>query len=1495
MKPTHVQQSKLRFSHCCNFLSVIFGLILCPFFIQAKTTPPVLGLEPITRWDKLSAAQRQTLDNGGTITGFPSGLCTIGNTPITLSITSSPAASSATFLNNQAPRLFGKQSFYNGLENGTVAGNQYIFGLSSAAPFKVSNKEHKELLNYEVVKISAFAAGLPVPLNASQTFQPMPNVPGWSFATAQITGQGTGTVTIKGNGNAFTGLEWEVNSGATPIDQIWVEYYNTDGTYGKEPFVIELQNVTRCMTDDAYSNVSNPNFGKLTVTKKYLGYDLPSVSGNANFIDVNYEIIAKNTGSKTLNNVSLEENLWRELGASFVAFSPTLVTWSPINITTIDYNNNFNGSSNPEMVKANSSLPVEGEFKVRLRVTLDRTKMPGYGQLQNQVYGKSLDTNNNVVTDFSGLGAGDELATGSYTPPMIMGMGNAPIVLESDGGGNIADIVQIINSNCGMTAMMGSPVCSPITWSNNYNPNNWVAGTCPNTGVITINFTATDNCGNTVVVPCKIIIQDTKPPIFDMLPMDKNITCGDLNSPFSIQMWLNSGGGAWTSDPSGPVTVTNNYTNTGLVGCQGSTPVTFTYSDVCGNSVSKTVNLNIIDDKAPTLIKPAENISQLCADEAQFKLWILNHGYAIAQDECNGVVWTTNPATPVFSSVKSVPVIFIATDACGNNVQSPAIFTPTLDNEPPKFIVPLVDLTVECPFPVVFTPEKATDNCSVTVTFTDMIIGDTCPASSIRMRTWLATDGSGNTATIKQTILVIGGDPIEMKGEQPDSNYTTCVGDVNFIAPTFKSDCPLGTTTVTYEDSEIPGKCPSSFTRVRNWIVTDGCGRKMGHPVYFFVEDKTAPQFEKALSDKFLSCDANLVFDTPKATDFCGNANNNNPVKITYEDEQIQGNCANNYTLKRRWKASDECGNTAQLSQTITIEDNIPPVLEKPLSNKEFNCGQTPLFDEPVFTEQCSALNLVIENEAIQTATCANGLSVQKRTWKAMDMCGNVTVATQILTRLADNDPPVLEKALTDKQITCGQLADFDAPIFKDKCSNLTMTTEDAQETPNCANGLLVRTRTWKVQDACGNLATTSQTITQLADTEAPILEKLLTNKQITCGQTADFDAPVFNDKCSQVTVSIENQEVLPTCTNGLHLRTRTWKAQDACGNVTTTSQIITKIADNEAPTLEKAISDKQIECGATVSFDAPIFKDNCSNVQLTYTDDETVQDNCTFINRRTWKAADACGNSSTTVQKIVELDKTAPVFEKSVEEMTLSQAQFSTWTVTTPKVSDNCSNVNLQQLTRKDDVNCDHANYLHTWLATDNCGNTAKKELLIHLSDRRLEAELMFEASNNINSQAPILADVKGGKAPYKYEWSIQNQANGRYFSVSKNASIENNIQLNYGYGNANIVVKITDANGCSIEKTAAVEGEYDKHPFVLYPNPTADVSTLLFLHDQANEEATLQLYDALGRVVLQQNFLTELGANKRQLDVTDLPSATYFVRLQIGTVNKVLKMSKL
>ena len=46
---------------------------------------------------------------------------------------------------------------------------------------------------------------------------------------------------------------------------------------------------------------------------------------------------------------------------------------------------------------------------------------------------------------------------------------------------------------------------------------------------------------------------------------------------------------------------------------------------------------------------------------------------------------------------------------------------------------------------------------------------------------------------------------------------------------------------------------------------------------------------------------------------------------LVYAQRRIDGNCVDNYALKRTWTATDHCGNVTTLTQTITVRDTTPP------------------------------------------------------------------------------------------------------------------------------------------------------------------------------------------------------------------------------------------------------------------------------------------------------------------------------------------------------------------------------------------------------------------------------------------------------------------------------------------------------------------------------------------------------------------------------------------
>src|SRR5947208_2277825 len=111
-------------------------------------------------------------------------------------------------------------------------------------------------------------------------------------------------------------------------------------------------------------------------------------------------------------------------------------------------------------------------------------------------------------------------------------------------------------------------------------------------------------------------------------------------------------------------------------------------------------------------------------------------------------------------------------------------------------------------------------------------------------------------------------------------------------------------------------------------------------------------------------------------------------------------------------------------------------------------------------------------------------------------------------------------------------------------------------------------------------------------------------------------------------------------CTN---IITRTWTANDGCGNSTNRAQVITVI-DTTAPAVTvNQGPDGTIECPTAPSFSAPSFVDGCQGPITPRVTTVTKTVGCTNIITRTWTANDGCGNSTNRAQVITVIDTTAP------------------------------------------------------------------------------------------------------------------------------------------------------------------------------------------------------------------------------------------------------------
>src|SRR6185503_7845628 len=133
-----------------------------------------------------------------------------------------------------------------------------------------------------------------------------------------------------------------------------------------------------------------------------------------------------------------------------------------------------------------------------------------------------------------------------------------------------------------------------------------------------------------------------------------------------------------------------------------------------------------------------------------------------------------------------------------------------------------------------------------------------------------------------------------------------------------------------------------------------------------------------------------------------------------------------------------------------------------------------------------------------------------------------------------------------------------------------TISHSDATAQGSCVNELII-TRTWKVEDNCGNINTQVQTIT-VSDTTRPsftVPADVTIYKDASCGfdSTAATTGLVIDaaDNCDATpTISHSDATAQGSCVNELII-TRTWKVEDNCGNINTQVQTIT-VSDTTRP-----------------------------------------------------------------------------------------------------------------------------------------------------------------------------------------------------------------------------------------------------------------------------------------------------------------------------------------
>ena len=251
--------------------------------------------------------------------------------------------------------------------------------------------------------------------------------------------------------------------------------------------------------------------------------------------------------------------------------------------------------------------------------------------------------------------------------------------------------------------------------------------------------------------------------------------------------------------------------------CDGNYTVfrTWTATDNCGNSSSRTQTILFQDTTAPELTAPADYTVE-CSDE-------LVLADASATDLCSSFdIEETSVTTPGDAAGNYVIVrTFTATDDCGNTSSATQTIT-VQDTTAPEFTFVPADYTVECSDEMPMDDATASDNCGeVTIEVSSETTAGDAAGNYTIVRTFTATDDAGNSSSATQTITVQDTTAPEFTFVPAD--YTVeCSDEMPMDDATASDNC--GEVTIDVSSETTAGDAAGNYTIVRTFTATDDAG-----------------------------------------------------------------------------------------------------------------------------------------------------------------------------------------------------------------------------------------------------------------------------------------------------------------------------------------------------------------------------------------------------------------------------------------------------------------------------------------------------------------------------------------------------------------------------------------------------------------------------------------------------------------------------------------------
>ncbi len=893
------------------------------------------------------------------------------------------------------------------------------------------------------------------------------------------------------------------------------------------------------------------------------------------------------------------------------------------------------------------------------------------------------------------------------------------------------------------TAPVGTDNCPGATTIRTAGP---ASGSFFPVGTTTITYQVTDAYNHVTTCSFTVTVNDIQNPV---ITCPANITVN--NEPGLCGATVTYSAPVGTDNCGGSVTTQTGGQASGSFFPVGTTTNTFQVTDASNNVTTCSFTVTVLDVQSPSITCPTNIITGNDAGQCGA---VVNYAAPVGTDNCPGAstIQVAGLASGAFFPVGTTTNVFKVTDASGNTAT--CSFTVTVnDTQNPSITCPS-DINQnndagQCGAVVNYTAPVGTDNCGGTVATTQIAglpSGSVFPVGTT-VNTFKVTDASGNTSNCSFNVTITDNENpvITCPANITVSNDKGVCGAVVIYQVPFSDNCP-GATIQQTAGLASGATFPVGVT-TNTFEVTDAHGHTSTCTFTVTVIDNENPSItcpaDITANNTTGTCGAVVNYTAPTGTDVCSGATTMQTAGLPSGSVFPVGTTVNTFTV------TDASGNTASCSFTVTVVDTELPTISCPanitVNNDAGQCGAMVTYTTPVGADNCPGVTTT------QIAGLPSGslfpIGTTVNTFKVRDASGNYAICSFNVT-VIDAQAPLIScpspVSTSNDAGQCGAVVTYTAPVGTDNCPGAT-TIQVAGLASGSFFPIGATTNTFIVTDASGNTATCSFTVT-VNDTENPSIscpaDINKDNDPGVCGAVVTYTTPVGTDNCSgSVTTQIAG---LPSgATFPVGTTVNTFKVTDASGNVFTCSFSVT-VTDVEYPVIvcpvNIVVSNAAGQCGATVTYTAPIGTDNCPGAVTTQT--AGLPSGSFFpvgTTTNTFKVTDAYGHTTTCSFTVTVNDIENPVITCPQDIYVSNTAGQCGAVVTyvTPVGTDNCSGVTTMQT-----VGMSSGSFFpvgitpNVFVVTDASGNTASCLFNVVVADAE-PPTISCQANVNVNNDA--------------------------------------------------------------------------------------------------------------------------------------------------------------